>query len=187
MVAAKEPYAYHPGAIVRIRVHNFLTYDDAVIEPGPRLNIIVGPNGSGKSSVMCAINLGLGDDAKNLQRGDGIRAFVMRDKEKGWVEVELKGKKEGDPNIVIRRDMERGSNKSSFKVNGQKATQDNVKAMMKEMGIQLTNLCTFLPQEKVGQFTEMNPQQLLIETEKALSTGQVDLHETHVELIKEQE
>lgn len=32
----------------------------------------------------------------------------MRDKEKGWVEIELKG--EGDEKHVIRRDMERASN-----------------------------------------------------------------------------
>lgn len=38
--------------------------------------------------------------------------FVMRDKEKGWVEIELKG--EGDEKHVIRRDMERASNRCAY-------------------------------------------------------------------------
>ena len=36
------------GSIVRLTMKNFVTYNDAEIRPGPRLNVIVGPNGSGK-------------------------------------------------------------------------------------------------------------------------------------------
>ena len=52
------------------------------------------------------------------------------------------------------------------------------------MGIQVDNLCTFLPQEKVGQFTQLNPQQLLVETERALhgATGS-KLQDMHQKLI----
>ena len=30
---------------MRVEVNNFMTYGHAVIEPGPKLNLILGPNG----------------------------------------------------------------------------------------------------------------------------------------------
>lgn len=167
-------------------MHNFLTYADAEVRPGPRLNVVVGPNGSGKSTILCAIALGLGSSANALERGDGVGCFVMRDKEKGWMEIELKGKREGDPTIVIRRDLERASNRSSYKLNGEVATQALVHQKVQELGIQVNNLCTFLPQEKVGKFTEMDPQKLLMETEKVVCTESFDLFSTHEDLIARQ-
>jgi hypothetical protein len=50
---------YIPGSIVRIQLHNFVTYDFVEFFPGPYLNMIIGPNGTGKSSIACAIALGL--------------------------------------------------------------------------------------------------------------------------------
>ena len=38
---------------------NFLPYEDVVLEPGERLNLVVGPNGSGKSTLVCAICIAL--------------------------------------------------------------------------------------------------------------------------------
>ena len=51
--------SYIPGSIVRIQLHNFVTYDYVQFRPGPYLNMIFGPNGTGKSSIACAIALGL--------------------------------------------------------------------------------------------------------------------------------
>ena len=53
---------YLPGNIVEIELHNFMTFDDMVCKPGPRLNLVIGPNGAGKSSLVCAIALGLGGE-----------------------------------------------------------------------------------------------------------------------------
>ena len=50
---------YVEGSIVRVKLHNFVTYDDCEFYPGPRLNVVIGPNGSGKSSIVCAFALGL--------------------------------------------------------------------------------------------------------------------------------
>jgi hypothetical protein len=51
--------SYVPGSIVRVQLHDFLTYDHVEFRPGPHLNMIIGPNGTGKSSIACAIALGL--------------------------------------------------------------------------------------------------------------------------------
>jgi ABC-type Mn2+/Zn2+ transport system ATPase subunit len=52
--------SYVPGSILRIKLHNFLTYHNVEFSPGPHLNLVIGPNGTGKSSIVCGIALGLG-------------------------------------------------------------------------------------------------------------------------------
>lgn len=59
--AQKTSKAEHrPGAIVRVRLQDFVTYTSAEFFPGPRLNMVIGPNGTGKSTLVCALCLGLG-------------------------------------------------------------------------------------------------------------------------------
>lgn len=43
-----------------------------------------------------------------------------------------------------------------------------INEIRKEYNIQIDNLCTFLPQEKVQDFAKLNPQQLLEHTEKTV-------------------
>jgi hypothetical protein len=58
---ATSPKSKHqPGAIVRVKLTNFVTYTAAEFFPGPNLNMVIGPNGTGKSTLVCAICLGLG-------------------------------------------------------------------------------------------------------------------------------
>jgi hypothetical protein len=58
--AGFDSNGYKPGAILRIKVINFVTYNSAEFFPGPKLNMVIGPNGTGKSTLVCAICLGLG-------------------------------------------------------------------------------------------------------------------------------
>lgn len=60
-VLTLAPPAQHcpKHSIVRVTVHNFMTYTDATVYMGPRMNFVLGPNGAGKSSLVCAICLGL--------------------------------------------------------------------------------------------------------------------------------
>jgi ATPase subunit of ABC transporter with duplicated ATPase domains len=58
--AMKVKSKHQPGAIVRVKLTNFVTYTLAEFFPGPNLNMVIGPNGTGKSTLVCAICLGLG-------------------------------------------------------------------------------------------------------------------------------
>ena len=51
---------HQPGAIVRVKLSNFVTYTAVEFFPGPSLNMVIGPNGTGKSTLVCAICIGLG-------------------------------------------------------------------------------------------------------------------------------
>ncbi|KAM9350593.1 structural maintenance of chromosomes protein 5 [Symphorus nematophorus] len=166
------------GSILRITMKNFLTYDYSVVYPGPNLNMIVGANGTGKSSIVCAICLGLAGKTAILGRGDKVGFYVKRGCSKGSIEIELY-KKYGD-NLVINREIHADNNQSLWMLNGRHCNQKTVEEEVKALRIQVSNLCQFLPQEKVGEFAKMSKIELLEATEK--SVGPPEMYEYHCEL-----
>ncbi|XP_053709705.1 structural maintenance of chromosomes protein 5 [Synchiropus splendidus] len=174
-----EVEGFVPGAILRITMTNFLTYNYAVLRPGPNLNMIVGANGTGKSSVVCAICLGLAGKTSVLGRGDKVGLYVKRGFSKGSIEIELY-KPRG--RLVITREIQADNNQSQWKLNGKHCSQKAVEDEVKALQIQVSNLCQFLPQEKVGEFAKMSKIQLLEATEK--SVGPPEMFQYHCELKK---
>jgi hypothetical protein len=86
-------------------------------------------------------------------------------------------------NKVIRRNIFR-DNRSTWMLNGRDTTLKKVLGVMEDAKIQIDNLCQFLPQDKVGEFSRMNPTQLLKATEAAITDG--DLAAKHEELVEMQ-
>ncbi|CAG07476.1 unnamed protein product, partial [Tetraodon nigroviridis] len=165
------------GTILRITMKNFLTYDYTEVYPGPNLNMIVGANGTGKSSIVCAICLGLAGKTAVLGRGDKVGLYVKRGCNKGSVEIELY--KHGG-NVVIMREIHVENNQSLWMINGKQRNQKAVEEEVRSLRIQVSNLCQFLPQEKVGEFAKMSKTELLEATEK--SVGPPEMFEYHCEL-----
>uniref|UniRef100_A0A3B5LCL1 Structural maintenance of chromosomes protein 5 n=1 Tax=Xiphophorus couchianus TaxID=32473 RepID=A0A3B5LCL1_9TELE len=153
------------------------TYDYSVVRPGPNLNMIVGANGTGKSSIVCAICLVLAGRTVTLGRGDKVGLYVKRGCQKGFVEIELF--KNGG-NLVISREIHVENNQSLWMINGGISNQKKVEEEVKALQIQVSNLCQFLPQEKVGEFAKMSKIELLEATEK--SVGPPEMYEYHCEL-----
>uniref|UniRef100_A0A8C5CPE1 Structural maintenance of chromosomes protein 5 n=1 Tax=Gadus morhua TaxID=8049 RepID=A0A8C5CPE1_GADMO len=171
-----EPGSFVEGSILRIAMNNFLTYELAVVNPGANLNMIVGANGTGKSSIVCAICLGLAGKTALLGRGDKIGLFVKRGCSRGSIEIELY--KNGG-NVVINREIST-ENLSQWTLNGKSCSQKVVEEEVKGLQIQVSNLCQFLPQEKVGEFAKMSRIELLEATEK--SVGPPEMYTYHCEL-----
>uniref|UniRef100_A0A669CV86 Structural maintenance of chromosomes protein 5 n=1 Tax=Oreochromis niloticus TaxID=8128 RepID=A0A669CV86_ORENI len=153
------------------------TYDYSVVYPGPNLNMIVGANGTGKSSIVCAICLCLAGKTAVLGRGDKVGLYVKRGCKKGHVEIELY--KRGG-NVVIFREIHAENNQSLWMLNDRQCSQKAVEEEVKALRIQVSNLCQFLPQEKVGEFAKMSKIELLEATEK--SVGPPEMYEYHCEL-----
>ncbi|XP_008411755.1 structural maintenance of chromosomes protein 5 isoform X1 [Poecilia reticulata] len=174
---AGEAGPFVEGSILRITMKNFLTYDYSVVHPGPNLNMIVGANGTGKSSIVCAICLVLAGRTATLGRGDKVGLYVKRGCQKGFVEIELF--KNGG-NLVISREIHVENNQSLWMLNGGISNQKKVEEEVKALQIQVSNLCQFLPQEKVGEFAKMSKIELLEATEK--SVGPPEMYEYHCEL-----
>lgn len=178
---------YKHGSIKRIKLKRFLTYSAVEFSPGPRLNMVVGPNGTGKSSILCAICLGLGGEPRLLGRADQVETFIQNGQEDA--EIELEVAHENGDDAVITRVIRNGEkkNRSTFTWNGENISGKKVRERVSEIfQIQIDNLCTFLPQEKVGSFSGIKCKELLLETEKTLSENQ-DLYNTHLKLIEMQE
>nr|XP_047139503.1 structural maintenance of chromosomes protein 5 isoform X1 [Hydra vulgaris] len=175
------------GRIVRLKLKNFLTYDDCEFFPGENLNVVLGPNGTGKSSIVCAICLGLGGSPLLLGRAKDVGDYVKHRTKQAVIEIELF--KSHGPNLVVKRIINKGSKNDSecessshsWYLNGKSTSKSAVVSAAADLNVQMNNLCQFLPQDKVNEFAKMTPQQLLEATEKAV--GEPGMHEKHMELI----
>lgn len=164
---------YQAGAIVRVKLTNFVTYASAEFFPGPNLNMVIGPNGTGKSSLVCAIALGLGYSTKTLGRATAVSEYVKHNEKVAIIEIELQ-KRKGEPtNHIVEARIIRSEEKIDFRLNRKKVSLQTIKALMKSLSIQIDNLCQFLPQDRVSEFAAMNAVQMLHETQRAAAPDQM--------------
>ncbi|KAI9296882.1 P-loop containing nucleoside triphosphate hydrolase protein [Neoconidiobolus thromboides FSU 785] len=176
---------YLPGSIKRVKLENFVTYDFCEFTPGPNMNMVIGPNGTGKSTIVCAIALGLGGVPSVLGRAKDISEFVKHGYEHASIEIELQNKKDINQPLIIKRLIQKGTNSTSWELNGETARLRDITKKIKEFNIQVDNLCQFLPQDKVAEFAQlqkMSPYDLLLATQKA--AGESQMHEWHQRLIE---
>lgn len=169
--------AYKPGNIIKVTVTNFTTYSYAEFSLSPRLNMIIGPNGTGKSTLVSAICLGLGGKLDLLKR-KLLKSMIKTGQETSEIEIVIMGK--DDKSYVINREFT--ENSSEWKIDGRKSNEKTVDKFVKDLNIQLDNLCHFLPQERVAEFAGLTPERLLLETQRTLNSG--DLYLMHENLIR---
>ncbi|KAG9104434.1 Structural maintenance of chromosomes protein 5, partial [Ceratobasidium sp. 392] len=143
--------------------------------------MLIGANGTGKSSIAGAIAIGLGGSPNILGRQSDMQGFVKNGKKNGFVEIELKGPA-GESNLVIQRQLTTLNKGTKFLLNGETISNRDLKTKLEELNVQVTNLCAFLPQDKVSEFANMNPQMLLRETQRA--AGNPNLTAWHDSLIE---
>ncbi|KAK2582225.1 hypothetical protein KPH14_004573 [Odynerus spinipes] len=165
------------GVITQIYLENFVTYNSVLIKPGRNLNLIIGPNGTGKSTIVCAIVLGLGGKPSIIGRALHIKDYVKNGCRDAKIEIRLKG---DDFKFITITRMFNTEGKSSWLVNGELTNFKNVQELTRSFNIQVDNLCQFLPQDKVHDFSKMNAQELLESTER--SVGDPILLEYHTKL-----
>ncbi|KAI5296150.1 Structural maintenance of chromosomes protein 5 [Ascosphaera acerosa] len=184
--SSKSDIKHSPGAIVRVRLTDFVTYSSAEFHPGPLLNMIIGPNGTGKSTFVCAVCLGLGWGSQVLGRAKDVADFVKHGRSKAAIEIELQGRP-GNPNPVIKRVIRKDGSKNAFFINGQTASQKQILELARSYSIQIDNLCQFLPQDKVAEFAAMTPVELLKSTQRAAAPPQMlQWHDELIDLRKNQ-
>ncbi|CAL1264779.1 unnamed protein product [Larinioides sclopetarius] len=152
------------GRIVRIKLKGFMTYDDLEFKPDKGLNLIIGLNGSGKSSIMSAICLGLGGRPQFTGRTVQLSDFIKHFHSKAIVEIELESPH--GRNDVICRVIEK--DKHLWYLNNKLVNQNEITSVIKKYNIDMSNLCQFLPQEKVAEFSKMDKKQRLVNMIQAI-------------------
>jgi chromosome segregation ATPase len=186
---------------------NFVTYDHCEIYPGPHMNMVMGPNGSGKSSIVAAMAIGMGWAPNVLGRAKDVTEFIKYNTDRAVLEIVLRidpdcdkeilddegqivrkfdwnaiGIDDPDGFICIRREIFRNRTKQSdWRLNGKASLAKHVENLVKELNIQINNLCQFLPQDRVSDFAKMTPIELLMETEKAAAS--IEVSQLHQKLI----
>ncbi|TRY71410.1 hypothetical protein DNTS_013707, partial [Danionella cerebrum] len=173
--SSEQVEAFVEGSIIRITMHNFLTYDHSEVFPGAKLNMIVGANGTGKSSIVCAICLGLAGKTSVLGRGDKASRPAVPPSDDLCI-----SRYRACGNLIITREIQEENNQSTWMLNKKHASQKAVEEAVRELHIQVGNLCQFLPQEKVGDFAKMSNIEILEATEK--SVGPPEMFQFHCEL-----
>ncbi|KAH3664134.1 hypothetical protein OGAPHI_004848 [Ogataea philodendri] len=182
----RQPYKpdleqYDSGAILRVKLQNFMSYSLTEFHFGPTMNLIIGPNGTGKSTFVCAVCIGLGGKLDYLGKASmNVDQFIKSGEKEGSIELELKGANSFET-VVVERKLYRKA-KSVWYVNNRPSNESQVKALLKEYNIQLDNLCQFLPQDRVARFASLKPEELLKEIERLYENG--ELLEQHNKLME---
>lgn len=174
------------GSIECIKLRNFMTFEKMTISPSPGLNLIIGPNGSGKSTIVCAIGLGLGATPNVLARASKPCNFIRHSCDEAKIKILLTG----NPSFWVCRRIS-ADNSTQWRIrniNGKwKVTSSaDVLQRIQNLHIQLDNLCMFLPQERVKEFSTLKPSQLLVETEKAINQEAYEQHKALLQGFKNQ-
>ncbi|KUJ23509.1 P-loop containing nucleoside triphosphate hydrolase protein [Mollisia scopiformis] len=178
---------FQPGALIRVKLTNFVTYESAEFFPGPNLNMVIGPNGTGKSSLVCAICLGLGWGPQHLGRASQIGEFVKHGLSEAYIEIELQKKEEEPFNHVVRVRIIRDGNSREWFLDGKKTSLKAIQALTVSYSIQVDNLCQFLPQDKVSEFAGLSPVELLLQTQRAAAPEEMlQMHEALKKYRKDQ-
>lgn len=167
------------GIITYIYLENFVTYNNVTIRPGRNLNVIIGPNGTGKSTIVCAIVLGLGGKPSTIGRASHVEDYVKAGCDAAKIEIHLKNGNQQDI-VIVRTFNTQG--KSMWMLNGRASNIKEVQELTRKLNIQIDNLCQFLPQDKVQDFSKMNAQELLENTQR--SVGDPKILEYHKKLIE---
>ena len=140
----------------------------------------------GKSSIVSAICVGLAGNTKLLGRASKVADYIKHGKTEAFTEIELY-MKAPKKNITVTRTFKRTGDKetTSWKINGQKKTTEEVKTLMDKLNIKLDNLTQFLPQEKVCEFAALSPIDRLKQTQEAVLAPEVIEYQQR--LIQQQE
>lgn len=160
-------------------VFHYRTYSKVAVKPGRNLNMVIGPNGTGKSTIVCAIVLGLGGKPSTIGRALHVSEYIKAGCNEAKIEIHLQNGKSKD--IVITRIFNL-QGKSLWFLNEKASNAKEIQELTKSLDIQVDNLCQFLPQDKVQDFSKMNAQELLENTER--SVGDPIILEHHKQLIE---
>lgn len=98
-----------------------------------------------------------------------VADYVKNGKTKAHIELEIISNRNGDVSTFHRAFGKDA--KEIFTVDGTKVSKKDYLQRVKAYNIQVDNLCMFLPQDRVQDFTKMNPQELLLNTQLSVCSA----------------
>ena len=150
------------GNILSLTLKNFQTFTDQKFTFGPSLNFIAAPNGSGKSSIANGMAFIFNGNAKTIGKNKNVCEFIKFGHNKCDVEAEVFYKGEI---VHLKRTITPRTNQ--YFLRNMVVTLKDYSSFIQQINIDVNNLCSFLPQERVGEFCKMDGINLLSETLKS--------------------
>ncbi|KRX17276.1 Structural maintenance of chromosomes protein 5 [Trichinella nelsoni] len=144
------------------------------MHPGPDLNMVFAPNGTGKSAILCAVCLVFGGTPKIIGRSAKVEDFIKWNRNEARIHVEVASelKKREKFSLIIKK-----QGRTQYYVDGVASTRKSVRCIAQKYQIQVNNICQFLAQDRVVEFSKQSPLDLLKNT--VFTVGQCDLKEKH--------
>ncbi|ODV63523.1 DNA repair ATPase SMC5 [Ascoidea rubescens DSM 1968] len=179
---------FKTGNIVKIKLTNFITFSNAEFNLSPHLNMIIGPNGTGKSTFVSAVCLGLAGKPDLLGRQKKISEFIKIGNPSAIIEIFLcnhndNNKKIGFRPLIKVKRIININEKSQWYLDDAQVNETTIRKKISSLNIQLNNLCSFLPQDKIVEFAKLKPEELLLETERCLNNGSLEvIHKNLIDL-----
>ncbi|GJD12492.1 Structural maintenance of chromosomes protein 5 [Galdieria sulphuraria] len=173
------------GQVVSLRLKNFVTFDDVMLQASPSLNLIAAPNGTGKSTVASALSIVFCTNLKTLERASSLAEFIKRGEERATIEVSLYDPQSPETKYLRKISRSFDKNKSESFIDDKHVRQSEILDLCKSYNIQLDNLCVFLPQERISNFTSMEPKELFRRSLEAI--GGSDLYVSFSDLVSRED
>ena len=137
---------------------------------------------------MTALCICLGGDISSLNRQSDLASLVNNDAKSGEAMIEIELFMVDEKNISVSVLLYNNGNVPCWKVNGEKTSKEDLKALTERLQIQPGNMCQFLPQDVVRDFPTMSNQQIFYNTVKAVGdTGLIDTYDRLKEIQVEVE
>uniref|UniRef100_M4EIS2 RecF/RecN/SMC N-terminal domain-containing protein n=1 Tax=Brassica campestris TaxID=3711 RepID=M4EIS2_BRACM len=150
------------GAILKIRLENFMCHSNLEIEFGEWVNFITGQNGSGKSAILTALCVAFGCRAKGTQRASTLKDFIKTGCSDALVHVEMNngGDDAFKPNVygdtlVIERRISHSTSSTVLKDSqGRKISnrKEELRELVEHYNIDVENPCVIMSQDKSREF-----------------------------------
>lgn len=91
--------------------------------------------------------------------------------------------------LTIQRILSEKKASLQWKINGDNSDETTLKRLMQSFSIDVSNLCSFMPQDSVGKFSQYTPKEILINTLKSIKSEDKNgsLHDEQIRLSAEQD
>lgn len=150
---------HRPGSIRRLTLENIQVYRSQTFNFSAGLNLIAAPNGSGKSAIASALAVLFGS-VRVLGRGRGLADIIRFGATSASVTATV-CTANGDLVLCKRLSVSGEHIVSSYMIDGVGATAGAFRERVTDLGIDVASLCNFLPQERVSEFSGLQPRVLL--------------------------
>jgi structural maintenance of chromosomes protein 5 len=128
--------------------------------------------------VVSAVCVVLGGKLQLLGRSQDLGSYVRHGADEATVEAWLYDPDSRTGVARVTRRFRKDGRNSTYSIDGKTTTLHEVEKLKRRFDVQLDNLSQFMPQEKIAEFVQMNPKELLTCTVRALGgTDKLELYE----------